>query len=644
VTVQVHDARLPGGMLEVDTDDPKAAAAAAQKYIAAQKPAQAAPPPPQPNTYSDVIKSAARGLSEGAAAFGDGAAKVGALLQPSVALATMRNPAVGQAVMNGGSLNDVFSKPIPGINPQGGYHQPQTTAGKYAETIASFAPAALAPGGMVARGLRVAVPAVTSQGAGDVAHDMGARPGVETAVRIGGALAGGVAATGALRSINAVSVGKGGPAIIDPNDIAASKMRAAVASDGGTEVVGRNSAAWADSGASGPTLVDVGGNNVRRLVRASASGGTGQAQNIATDYAGRIRANFQDQVIDHTNGLTPGVRDSANSYAARLEQAQADTAKANYGAVKGQPVTMTPDALAALRGKPGQEAIAKAMEDAAANQDHQTMADLQKLQVADLDHPPTVSAQALEAVRRSMGEIGAGKAATPGNGYGAAGYFGRKAGLDTALDATPGLKPARAAYAQMQAGRDAVDTGMGVISTPSADYASQIADLAGKGGPPNLGPGLQVGARQALVNKLETGADGATGAAKTISQSSRATQNLGQTFGQDRAAQYQAAVGNEVKRVGNADYISPNTGSQTELRGQDTASLISKIPRSIYDMAIRVFDTVRGHGAPLTEAERAAIVRMGTTEADLSNLVRRNPNLNRAAIAQIAASNSSQRK
>lgn len=634
-----------GTKLSLTGDSPPTEAELNQIFAAhGGAPAPKAPPPPapKPNTYADMIKSAGSGLAQ----FGN------SLVQPALSMTgplynaiesgfnKLRSPQEQAPTIPQGSLPKAVT------HATGADYVPQTMPGKYVQAIAAMAPAAALPGGVITRTARVVGPGATSELGGEAAQAAGlGGTGWETGARIGGALVGGAAATAGLRSINALAIGRGLPPVIDPNVTAAEKLRAAVGSDGGTGRVGANAIDWANSGASGPALVDVAGSNVRRLVRAAAGGGTGEAQNIAGDYASRVRANFQDRVLDHTRGLTPRNGASATSYAEQLQAGQRTLANRDYGAVRNEPVPLNRDALVALRGRPGQDAIAKSMAEAEIHNDSETVAELQQLQHADLDQIPTIRAGTLDALQRTMGNMGADSSVTPGGRYAGAGYFGRRAGINSALDAAPGLAPARANFAQMQASRDAVDVGGGVLSEPSTSYAEQVAALTGRGGPPNVGGPLQVGARQALVNKLETGADGATGAARTISQASRATDNLNATFGPTRAARYQAAVGNEVRRVGNADFISPNTGSQTATRMDDAGNLMAvpSVPHSLPALAIRVYDTIRGHGAPLTEGERAAIVRMGTTEADLRNLVRANPNLSRAAIAQLAANNTSQR-
>lgn len=77
-------------------------------------------------------------------------------------------------------------------------HEPTTRVGRYARTVGAFAPNALIPGSGAARLARVVVPAVTSEAAGQMTEGSPLEP----AARIGGALAGGVVAEGAI-GINA---------------------------------------------------------------------------------------------------------------------------------------------------------------------------------------------------------------------------------------------------------------------------------------------------------------------------------------------------------------------------------------------------------------------------------------------------------
>lgn len=78
-------------------------------------------------------------------------------------------------------------------------HEPQTTKGEYARTIGEFGVGALAPGGPVRKLAMMAVPGVASEAAGQYTEGTP----YETAARIGGALAGGLAAAPKLAATSA---------------------------------------------------------------------------------------------------------------------------------------------------------------------------------------------------------------------------------------------------------------------------------------------------------------------------------------------------------------------------------------------------------------------------------------------------------
>lgn len=88
-------------------------------------------------------------------------------------------------------LNNTVSAPFSGM------YEPQTTAGKYADTIGQFAPAAAAPGTLATRLARVLVPGGTSEAAGQAAEGTA----LEIPARIGGALLGAGAIGGARQAL-----------------------------------------------------------------------------------------------------------------------------------------------------------------------------------------------------------------------------------------------------------------------------------------------------------------------------------------------------------------------------------------------------------------------------------------------------------
>lgn len=439
------------------------------------------------------------------------------------------------------------------------------------------------------------------------------------------------AARVANRGVSALT--NGNVQLLNPATEAERRIRAAFLSDGGPEAAVGRAASYANSGASTPSLLDVGGGAVRRLVRASAGGGD-EAHNIATRYADGVRADLQDNATAAVNRMAPGNATAAQTEAA-LTQGQRDLAQTNYAAPYAEPAVVNRQMVSALEGPEGQRVIRAALSDASANRDHAQMAELQDLldvattqaggrdpitgRIRSLPQAlETLSAGSLDRVRIATRETARGLAEA-GRNYRARGYFGRMADIDTALDQTPGLIPARAAFRQTQQGIDAIPLGQQLLMMPGDQYAAETARLASVGGPPNIGTGLQAGAKQNLIDGIQRPAAGQTGVLNRIASSTAVGRNLSNTFGPERAGTFQEAIRNEVQRLRNANFVSPESGSQTQLRGADQ-SLIGGIPTSVQSFISGIADKFL-RGVSLTPAERAEIVRLGTSEADLRRFV-----------------------
>ncbi len=140
-------------------------------------------PEAQTNTFGDVVRSIPGGLAKGVAA-------VAGL--PGDVQQWITGGTRGTSLPTSKGIGDAISAPF------GGFYEPKTPAGEYADTIASFAPAAIAPGGIAAKVGRVAVPAVASETAGQATKGTAAEP----YARVIGALAGG-SITGAAEGIAA---------------------------------------------------------------------------------------------------------------------------------------------------------------------------------------------------------------------------------------------------------------------------------------------------------------------------------------------------------------------------------------------------------------------------------------------------------
>lgn len=148
------------------------------------------------DTARDVAKSAGVGLAQGA---------VGLMTLPGnlEQLGRMGINAVGSLAGADGNVVDPesFLPNYGGVKAgierkfTGKFYEPQTTAGEYARTLGEFAPLAIGgPGGLVARGARVAVPAAASETAGQLTEGTALEPWA----RLAGAVAGGAAAQRAI--------------------------------------------------------------------------------------------------------------------------------------------------------------------------------------------------------------------------------------------------------------------------------------------------------------------------------------------------------------------------------------------------------------------------------------------------------------
>lgn len=605
----------------------------------------------QPGLAEDAVRSVPGGLAKGTAPFFGSAGDISAIVsggtiadgKVSRGIVPSWVPIIGGIPMpTTKGVLDAVSQPF------GGMYEPKRISGHYAETISSFAPAALMPGTALQRGMRVVL-----GGAGtETGRQLTKGSALEPYAGVVGGVAGGLAADPFVRGIN-VLTSKAGAPITDPNIAARSMMADAVRRDGGPSVVRANLDAW--RGASNPALIDVSGNNVRRLVRSAASGGAGEAQNTAISYADRIAGNLQDNSLSLTRRLTPGVQQSADAYGAGLEEARQAAARASYAGPYAKPAIATKEMVSALQGPEGRSAISRAYAAARANRDVQQMGELRDLLAVATEQGggvnqltgsfqsiqqalENVSAGSLDRVRIAMRETGRSLAARGARDM-ARGYGGRVRDIDTALDQTPGLQAARAQYRDFALQQDALDLGRTGLNASPETYGATISDLAAQSQGARQAAG--VGYRQNLTDSISRPAEGATGVLNRISTSDAQRRNLAATFGDQTAADYQTGIGNEISRVRNSRFISPNTGSQTELRLQDAGLL--ELPISKVGIIAHAWDKIKS-ASTLTEAERNALVRLGTSEAQLQDLARANPSLTSRALAQAVIGANSARK
>lgn len=136
-------------------------------------------------------------------------------------------------------------------------------------------------------------------------------------------------------------------------------------------------------------------------------------------------------------------------------QSTADFAKAAQAAYKAadtMPVSLTPEAVSALGGAPGQAAIRRALNGSIWNRDANTAAELQSLlpQNGGVISPgATITARTADALHQALGEM-SGAASAKGANYVSKGAYDRAVDVDKALQQVPGMAQARALYRTSQ--------------------------------------------------------------------------------------------------------------------------------------------------------------------------------------------------
>lgn len=381
-----------------------------------------------------------------------------------------------------------------------------------------------------------------------------------------------------------------------------------------------------------PSIVDVGGENLRATVRAAASG-EGPGRELATQYAEGVRASSTPRAIERARSLTGDNRDSIQ-VARDLTKARGAEADTLYGDAYNQVIDAPEEVIRNLRGPEGASAIAEARTLAVLENDEAAVRALDALAVADLDQRPEVTGKALEYVRAAYAD-----AAANVEGRLATAYQGRADALDSALDAIPQLRQARQAYSLASRQIDAVGgvpDRMGVqrlgrperrpqslLTTDSPRYGEYAGNM-----PPEVQAANQVYQRDQIVNRLGRGPEGGVRALNDLSAGAGlpagpnapiVARNLEATFpGQGQRFQQDIRLNRE--QVSNANFIDPNTGSPTASRLADQAAEGAQAVANVATggkaavVRLAIDNAIRRIG--LNEAERQAIVELGIGSAD----------------------------
>lgn len=395
---------------------------------------------------------------------------------------------------------------------------------------------------------------------------------------------------------------------------AAARLAEALQRDGLSPADVRNAVQhWQQSGVT-PEFLNVAGENTRALIRAAGSQ-AGNGRNAAQAYRDTTVASIPNRAIERANALTPGETRTPAQFAEQATEARGATADHNYGEWSDTMVDVPDTVLDMLADSSGRSIIARARADAIENQDWGRQVELDRLLTAPAEGGvgpiPRISAGTVDRLVIAARERGAAFARR-GNGNRARGAFERRGQLDNVLSNVDEVRPSRQAYEQQSRAIEAAEGGPSVMG-PRSEFQPAHDAIAGN---PEAVRGAQIRERQALRDNFGT-RDQVRGRLADIANAPDVRPNLNQLFG-ERGEQFANAAGNLVRKQDHANYIAPNTGSQTQSRGQDAAGAFGAI-RNIAEAVggnIRPLVERMARGLTMTEREKEVLIQLGIGTPD----------------------------
>lgn len=565
-----------------------------------------AAPKPKVKLGTDVAKSTGSGLIGGVAGtadfLGGGPGSPSSLIDAAGSVASVfgaKNAATalhGTAQALANPITKVADKTIPLAT-----YQPQTTAGKYAKTIATMAPNAALPGGLIPRAAAVLVPGLISEGAGQGAEALGAGPKTAAAARVVGGMAGGLA----------TGVRIGPRAAADVESSALTKLNRQTPQNAG--VIQSNASELGSHGII-PTLTDVVDEAGKGVIAASARRGTAGRQ-VASDYAegtrnalpGRMSAQARKHLSDDPRTPAEIGEDLAGKRGAAADKA--------FGAVRNETFEMPAETSGALRTDHGRAAIREA---ASRERDPEVRAMLNRLADAALDEPNTAITVGM-ADRVSRVLFGRARAAVQSGDSDLAATLTQLGNSvrNPAMAAHPGYRSAVTGFSQQSKLIDAAERGEDYMSRDTDAFRADLAAI----GPDGL-PLARATARRAVERASGENVGAAPGVARRLATAPEQQARTRALLDEPEAQEFERAMQLEAKRVTDANTIDPKSGSATAVRAEDTLKTAGEVTGVIAQAgaghhvgaalsAAKLW--LKGQG--LTNAEAEALVRIATDPA-----------------------------
>ena len=396
--------------------------------------------------------------------------------------------------------------------------------------------------------------------------------------------------------------------------------------------VSKRVAEYEPAGVSHPTFGEVAGHNTNAVFR-NANSKLGEGRSEAIDYRKKVRGNAVSSAQERSSALSPAEHrgKAVSEVKEELKERQDNLAKDQFREPYAHPIQADDRLMEILNFDEGKKAFSEAMKTAKARSMTDPEAEGHVQQLASLkkyaadrdayhealrdhyatkpegtyeqeppadareilnnpsapDHlkqsvrqayghkpaeppvaptPPQISAGAVDRLRISLRDKG--RSLFDQNRKALGGGVGDRAELlDGYLDSVPHLKEARETYHGLQRQMDALDF-KGSIFGPHAEFAAKLKKLK----PEQIAP-LRKLAEQEITADMGASTRGALAKEDVFSTGTDASKNLKALFGDEEGDKFITAMRLLQNRSQQANFVAPDTGSQTQPRASEGAQL-----------------------------------------------------------------------
>jgi len=464
-----------------------------------------------------------------------------------------------------------------------------------------------------------AVGAVTGAvaGAGNASGDVGERAsgagrGAVMGAVIGGALpaAGRAAQTGG-RMVDNATGGRIGTLFGGHEARAVQRLSEALRADGvDAPTITRLTREWVATGAPPPNLMNVAGQNTKKLVRLAGMK-EGDATNTLAGIGGRYRENMPDAARRVAMPLAPGEARGAPQVALAAREGREVAAENAYRGPYREQTLMEPETSSALRDNAGRAAIRRARSAAEARRNYDQVQELDGLLAGDFEDGTTpIMAGTVDRLRIAMRNRAEDLGQRPASRDIAGGLRDRAADIDNSLDRIPGIQPARGNYRAHSEFIDGVENvGPNIFKQSADEFAPQFEAIQPTA--MNAGrEGARIGARQVLTDAFGQGPRQTRTMIDKVADGADPARNLRSLFG-ERADGFIAAVRNIRRAANDANFVDPTLGAKTS-NVQADAQAANDVLGVLTGQGLGVLIQKLRGGLTLTNEEAAIIAQIAT--------------------------------